>query len=373
MQLPVRVAHLTSVHSASDGRIAQKECATLAAAGYDVVVVAPGASRQLPPNVRHHAVPMPRNRLERFTKTIWQVFRAAIDERADVYHFHDPELIPVGIALRAMGSRVIFDVHEDVPLDIKTKPWIPVFLRPGVSTVASWVLRAAQRWFTAIVPATPSIAQSFTHPLTIVVRNYPRLGELTTPQIETPFSSRPLTAIYMGSITPLRGIEEMVRAMAEPEMPADARLVLAGEFEDETLRSQVQRLPGWSRVQALGQLQRQALAKAMADTRMGLLLLLPAPNHDHAMPTKFFEYMEAGLPVIASKFLMAYRGIVDEHDCGVLVDPRDPAEIAAAMCRLFVAPSTAQAMGRRGRAALLGRYEWNTEANSLIRLYREIA
>lgn len=373
MQRPTRVAHLTSVHSANDGRIAQKECATLAAAGYAVVVVAPGGAPQLPPQVRHHAVPMPRNRLERFTKTIWQVFAAAIAERADVYHFHDPELIPVGIALRAMGSRVIFDVHEDVPLDIRTKPWIPFFLRPAVSTVASWILRVAQRSFTAIVPATPSIAQSFSHPLTIVVRNYPRIGELTTPQIATPFSSRSSTAIYMGSITQLRGIEQMVRAMAEPEMPSEARLLLAGEFEDEALRLRVEELRGWAKVEPLGQLSRQALAKAMAEARIGLLLLLPAPNHDHAMPTKFFEYMEAGLPVIASKFLVAYRGIVDEHDCGILVDPRDPAEIAAAMRRLFAAPTEAQTMGQRGRAALMGRYEWNIEANNLLRLYREIA
>src|SRR5579862_3761396 len=129
----VKVVHLTSVHEASDTRIVQKECASLADAGYEVVVVAPGNPRELPANVRHRVVPTPRNRLERMTKTMWRVFCAARQERADVYHFHDPELIGVGMALRLAGARVIFDVHEDVPLDVRTKPWIPRLLRPVMS------------------------------------------------------------------------------------------------------------------------------------------------------------------------------------------------------------------------------------------------
>lgn len=171
----------------------------------------------------------------------------------------------------------------------------------------------------------------------------------------------------------LRGIDQMVLAMAQPAMPADARLLLAGEFEDDTLRARVATLPGWSRVDALGQLPRPALAAALVRARIGLLLLLPAPNHDYAMPTKLFEYMGVSLPVIVSKFLLAYRGIIEQHQCGILVDPRDPEEIADAMRLLFDRPDLASEMGERGRSALTGRYEWNNEARSLLSLYREIA
>lgn len=225
-----KVAHLTSVHAATDVRIVFKECATLAEAGYDVVLIAPGPPRLLPSNVRHHAIPAPRNRAERFARTMWHIYRAARAEAADVYHFHDPELILLGIALRLRGARVVFDVHEDIPLDLQTKPWIPPVLRPAVSVAASVVLRCVQGWFTAIVPATPSIARSFKHRRTVVVRNYPRLSDLAFAQEYKPFAQRSRVALYMGSITRLRGIEEMVLAMAEPAMASDAQLLLAGEF-----------------------------------------------------------------------------------------------------------------------------------------------
>ena len=370
---PTRVVHLTSVHEANDLRIAQKECATLAEEGYDVVVIAPGSHRILSGNVRHRALPLPANRLERFTHTAWKVLVAARAERAHVYHFHDPELIPVGIVLRLCGARVIFDVHEDIPLDIKTKPWIPVWLRPLVSFMASIALRLVQGCFTAIVSATPTIAQSFTHERIVVVRNYPRTSDLQSVEDPAPFLNRPANAIYIGSISMLRGVEQMIMAMACPLVPKAARLTLAGAFEDEALLRRVSLLPGWTRVDALGHLSRRELATALARAQVGLLLLQPAASLVDSLPTKLFEYMGFGLPVIGSKFIVACRDVIEQYGCGILVDSRDVNEIASAMHRLFTDLESAQAMGERGRAALSNRYEWSSEAQNLLRLYAEIA
>jgi glycosyltransferase involved in cell wall biosynthesis len=363
---------MTSVHDPNDTRITQKECATLASEGFDVALVAPGVAAALPSGVRHHPVRLPRNRFERFTKTILAVYRAARDERADVYHFHDPELIAAGLALRLGGARVVFDVHEDVPRDIETKPWLPVPLRPIASAVAAVVLRGTQRCFDGIVSATPSIASGFDHPKSIVVRNYPRLDELVCGDQRGAFEMRPKAAIYLGSIGVLRGVEQSVAAMADPSMAADARLVLAGSFESEALRAEIEAIPGWERVQAIGKVSRKAIPSLLAATRVGLVVFQPAPNHERAMPTKFFEYMAAGLPVIASSWLREYREIVERYECGILVDSRDSAQIAAAMCRLFENPGEAQAMGERGRQAVLGRFEWASEARNLVALYREM-
>jgi glycosyltransferase involved in cell wall biosynthesis len=367
----IKVAHLTSVHDAADARITHKECATLSQAGYDVVVIAPEPKRTLPFNIRHRTVPAPRNRFERFSQTVRHVYRAAREERADVYHFHDPELIPVGIALQLGGARMIFDVHEDIPLDIRTKAWIPRALQPIVSAAATTVLRYVQKRFTAIVPATPSIAESFTHPRTIVVRNYPRLEELALDGAEIPYHSRPNTAIYLGNITLVRGLVQMVNAMADARLPADARLLLAGEFEDATLRDDAAALTGWPRVDAPGRIARNRLGDAMNGARIGLLVLQPTASFEQSLPTKLFEYMAAGLPVIISRTL-ACREIVERHQCGIVVDPRDSAEIATAMCRLFEQTDEARAMGERGRQAVYGRYEWDSEGRTLLKLYHDI-
>jgi glycosyltransferase involved in cell wall biosynthesis len=367
-----KVVHLTSVHGASDPRITDKECATLAQEGYEVVVIAPGPQHRLPASIRHREVRAPRSRLERFFRTILEVYRAAIDERGDVYHFHDPELIGVGIALRLRGARVVFDVHEDLALDVHSKAWIHRAARAGVGAFATLVLRCAQRCFSAIVPATPSIADAFSHRRTVVVRNYPRLERLRLNGAARPFEQRPMTALYLGSITLARGVEQMVRAMSDARMPSQARLLLAGDFEDDALRAWVAALPGWKRVHAPGRIGEDRIGPALASARAGLVTLLPIPSFERSLPTKLFEYMAAGTPVIASKFLLVAREIIEEHACGILVDPRDSDEIADALIAIFSRVTEAEAMGRRGQAAVRGRYEWASEARQLVALYAEL-
>jgi len=366
-----KVVHLTSVHDATDPRILHKECATLADGGYEVVIVAPGPHRILPHRVRHHSIDRPRNRVERLLRTIPRVFRAALSEKAHVYHLHDPELLGVGLLLRLRGARVIFDVHEDIVLDIRTKPWIPPSFRNGVAAVAGAVLRTVERKFTAIVPATPSIARSYTNPNTVVVRNYPRLEELGSEDGGPSFTQRPLNAIYVGAITRVRGVEQMVDAIAQPSLPAFARLVLAGTFEDRATRDSAASRQGWRRTRDVGYLHRDQLSGALAQARAGLLVLQPFDSFEDSLPTKLFEYMGAGLPVVASKFLRC-REVIERYGCGIVGDPRDAAEIAEALKTLFLRPAQAQAMGVRGRRAVRENFEWNSEARNLIGLYERI-
>jgi glycosyltransferase involved in cell wall biosynthesis len=366
-----RVVHLTSVHEAADTRIVHKECTALAESGYDVVLVAQGPCVPMPPGVRHHSVPRARNRLDRVLRTVPAVLRAALSERASVYHLHDPELVPVGLLLRLRGARVFFDVHEDIVLDIGTKPWIPRPMRGFVASVAATVLRLVERGFSAIVPATPSIAKSFTRGRTVVVRNYPRLEDLVAQDGGARFNDRPLEVIYLGAITRVRGVGEMIDAIGQPSIPPYARLVLAGAFEDAATRTFAASLPGWRRTRAVGFLRRDQLGEALSRARAGLLVLQPFASFEDSLPTKMFEYMGAGLPVIASKFLRC-REVLERYECGILVDPRDSAEIAEAIRTVLLYPLQAQQMGERARLAVRDRFEWKTEAKSLVGLYEAV-
>lgn len=366
----VKVAHLTSAHTPEDTRITYRECSTLASAGYDVVLIAAGSVTQpMPPGVRVRTLKKPRNRFERMTRTVWDVLRAALHERAHIYHFHDPELMGVGLLLRALGARVVFDVHEDIPKDIADKGWIPSALRKPLAQISKLVLRTLERRFSAIVTATPSIADNFVSDRTVVVCNFPPLDEFqhgaTTP-IE-----REECVIYLGSITEQRCIEEMVRAMASPQS-GGARMLLAGTFEDEPLLRRVQKLPGWDRVDYEGQCSRSKVASLLARARAGLLLFHAAANHDDCMPNKLFEYMAASLPIIMSDTINCSR-IITESECGVVVDPRDVEAIAAAIAYLTKNPDTAAAMGERARRLFVEHYQWSSEAEKLTKLYAQIA
>ena len=369
---PRRVAHLTSVHPAQDTRIAFRECATLASAGYDVVLIAPGSAEKLPAGVRFHGVPMATTRFQRMTRTILNVYRAALSEDADVYHFHDPELFYVGLLLRARGKRVIFDVHEDIPQDILDKIWIPRFLRRPLSLLSVVALRGLHALFSGVVAATPGIAKRFPKQKTVVVCNYPSIEEFPTPAIETGFEQRPLSAVYLGAITELRGINEMLAAFASPFMHPRARLTLAGQFESEELERRARSAQGWERVDYIGWCARARVADVLAKSRVGLVTLRPAANFEESLPVKLFEYMAAGLPVIISASIRSSE-IVREYDCGVVVDPLDTEAIARAITFLLENPGVAQAMGERGRRLILERFQWTSEARKLTDLYRAIA
>lgn len=367
----MKVAHLTSVHVASDTRILYRECATLAKAGYEVVLVATDGNPALPRGVRLHTVGAPANRFERMTRTVWRVYRAALEENADIYHFHDPELMGIGLLLRMHGARVIFDVHEDIPYDIADKVWIAPVLRPPVAAVSAFVLRALQGLYSGVVTATPAIARRFRNRRTVVVRNYPALEELPQgPSLS--FADRPPQVVYVGSITELRCAGEMVRAMTSPSIPAGTRLQLAGAFEDEPLERKVRSLPGAERAEFLGYCTRSRVASLMTNARAGLLLFRAAANHEEAVPNKLFEYLGAGLPVIISN-TMQCCSIVQEHDCGIVVSPDDIEQIAKAIAFLVNHPAAAQAMGERGRTLVRERFQWTSEATKLTQLYAEIA
>src|SRR5699024_3143820 len=154
----------------------------------------------------------PTNRLLRMTRTVWQVFRMALEENADLYHFHDPELIPVGIALKIRGKRVVYDVHETVSKQIRSKSWIPHPVRVPASRAYRVLEQTTARVFDGVVVATPGIAEHFPTGKATIVQNYP-LAEKFSSIDTSDYHSRESVLAYVGGITHARGIEEMVEAL----------------------------------------------------------------------------------------------------------------------------------------------------------------
>ena len=365
------VTHLTSVHDPFDDRIFHKECKTLAKAGYDVTLIAPAARDCRVDGVQIRAVPVPRNRFERILRTVPAVLREALKRRSDIYHFHDPELVGVGLVLKALRRRVVFDVHEDIPDDITTKEWIPARIRSAVALVADRLLRVLGRSFDGIVVAMEFLGERFPGAHLIVLRNFPDHDQLIG-SANGNGHARSNRAIYLGSITRIRGVGEMVRAMETGALPADARLTLAGTFDDPDLEAEVRALPGWDRVDFVGWRSRGELAGYLGDAKVGLVVLGPIPTYKKILPTKLYEYMAAGIPVVASDFPM-WRSFVESIGCGLVVDPEDPPAIARAVSALMTDPERAHAMGERGKLAVEKEFNWSSESERLLTLYRTLA
>ena len=118
----------------------------------------------------------------------------------------------------------------------------------------------------------------------------------------------------------------------------------------------------------VGGIPRRNAADLPAKNLAGLVLFHPEPNHINAQPNKLFEYMSAGLPVIASHFPM-WRRIVEDYDCGLCVNPQDPQAIAAAMIMLATHPERARLMGMNGRSAVMAKFNWEQEQQVLLDVY----
>lgn len=361
------VVHLTSVHRAHDARILYKECASLARAGHDVTLIAPHDRDETVQGVRVRAIPRPRGRAERFLVTSWRVFLAAAASRATVCHFHDPELIPVGLLLKLLGRKVVYDVHEDLPLQVLGKTWIPAPLRRTVGRLAALAERLGASAFDGIVAAVPSIAARFPPGKTAVVQNFPTREDVSA-EIPADYAGRPSEIVYVGGIDPIRGMRETLRALDALPEGLGVRLALAGRFNTPGFEEELRGAPGWRHVDFHGWLDRRGVAALLARARAGLVTLHPRPNFLDSYPVKMFEYMAAGIPVIASDFPL-WKSIVDEAGCGVCVDPTDPGAIAEAVRRIVEDPAAAAAMGRRGARAIREKYNWAAEEAKLLALY----
>jgi hypothetical protein len=251
-----------------------------------------------------------------------------------------------------------------LPRDILVKDWIPLWMRRLVAGATELVEHLCARWFFDIVAATAFIAQRFQRITAnaVTVNNYPVLGELAPCDGER---RRKGQVCYVGAIERIRGLKELIEALS---LVPDAKLALCGHFSDPEFEKELRAMPGWQQVDFRGYVGRSALQEIMAQSMAGLVTLWPVPGYVDSKPTKMFEYMSAELPVIASDFPL-WRQILLETGAGICVDPQSPVAIAEAIVRVMHNPGEGARMGKAGREGVLGKYNWENEAKTLIRLY----
>jgi glycosyltransferase involved in cell wall biosynthesis len=357
-----KVCHLTSVHSKFDTRIFYKECKTLFNAGYAVALVVQNEKDEVIDGVQIMGIKTPKNRKERMLKTTKQVYKRALESNANIYHFHDPELIPIALKLKRKGKIVIYDVHEDVPRQILSKQWIPAPLRK----IAGWVVEKIESYsakrFDGIVTATTYIAARFNiyNQHVFTVRNYP-INEKIWPKANL---SNYNQVCYISSHLSLdRGIIPIIEAMRN----INAKLILAGKME-QSVHNLITSLDGWEKAEYVGFVSKEKVQEIMSQSKVGLAIFSLEPNYINALPTKMFEYMQAGLPVVVND-IPILREIVDKHKCGICVTPMSADEITEAVNWILSNPYEARKMGARGQYAIETEYNWTKEENRLLELY----
>ena len=349
-----------------DVRIFHKECKSLSNAGYDVHLIVQHTNDEIAGDIHIHSLPKVKSRKERLLKLGNIVLKKAIEINADIYHFHDPELIPIALKLKKLGKKVIYDVHEDVPRQILSKPYLNRFIKPIVSNVFEFYENLSAKKFDAIIAATNFIKNRFKkmNQNTVDVRNFPSLSEFS----KLPdWTKRRSEICYIGAISRIRGIKELVKALEY----VDTTLHLAGSFEDEKFKMEIMSMEGWSKVKYYGFVNRNKVKKILMNVKLGIIPHLFSPNHKYGLSVKLFEYMAAGIPIINYDF-GENKKVINECNCGLCVNTSNPKELAEAIFFLLKNDQIAREYGMNGRLAVEEKYNWEKESTKLLDIYKRV-
>lgn len=295
-----KVAHLTSVHPRYDTRVFLKECMSLAKNGYAVsLVVADGKGNESNSGIAIYDVGASKDRWDRIRNAPGRVFNKALELDVDLYHFHDPELIPIGLKLKRLGKKVVFDIHENTDLQILSKEWIPFYLRKVVSWVYSkYELYACRKFEALVVPQVAMYEKFRKHAKTELVANFP-----TEVIKDLQYEERSkFNLLYVGGLSKARGLYNMLDLIERlASIDSRYRLTLAGPITPND-QAVAENHPGWKNTVYLGVLNRDEVYKVYGQNSIGLILFNNVGQYYMSYALKLFEYMQCGLTVIMPDF-----------------------------------------------------------------------
>lgn len=369
----VKVCHMASAHNRYDGRIFRKECVSLANNGYEVyLVVNDSYGDEIKDRVKIRSTKLtPKNRFERMILSQKNIYKKAIEIDADIYHFHDPELLFLGLKLKKRGKKVIFDSHEGYFLQIKEKYYIPKLLRNFVANIYNIIeTYICKRIDAVIVPCGTNGKTIFDGRAQLVecINNVPILDEFYNKYEEKENKNKDIIC-YTGAITYERGIEHIIKAAHK----SNSRLILAGNIINNEFKSKIFSIPEHNCIDYKGILSIEEISDIYKCSYIGMCTILNVGQYNKGdnFATKVYEYMAMGIPAIISDSPYVQK-IFSEYEFGIAVDPDSINDIVSSINYLKVNENIAKRMGENGRKAIAERFNWKIEEKKLLELYKKI-
>jgi glycosyltransferase involved in cell wall biosynthesis len=365
----MRVCHVTSVHPWLDTRIYVKMVLGAKKEGVDVSYVAQNIPQQNEPIYGVHLLLPPRSRFFRVLFFRKKIIKKALATNPEIVHLHDPELFTYVSYFQKRRIKVVLDWHEDFPGQIQDKHWIPRKVRKPLSKLATFWCRRVCRRADANITVTPQIVKTMSYASPLLVRNFPTLTEYP---VELPDYQERDTIIYLGVLSPPRGSSLMSTAVSAVAKTNPVTLVIAGILDEGVNADKMVRLAKPAEIRFLGQVDRTRVTEELGTSRIGLCVYKKNDNHNVSYPTKIFEYMMWGIPVVMSRLNSLVELFGDEVP-GIFVNPDNTEEIRDAIQWLLDNPIEAEKMGLLGRKLIKDRFNWEIDLQNLINLYANLS
>lgn len=330
-----RVAHITTVHSAADARICYREAQVLVEMGYRVTVFGRHSRDTEIGGVSIRGLGQSRGRIRRILTSWWRALRIVRQHEADIYHFHDFELLPtVVLAKWLYGKRVVYDAHEDVSL-VAMKDWLPRWIRRPLAAAVRWLTGFAARRADGIVVPTRLLEEQFRKwsPRVATFVNYPAPHFLSCRDRDwVPWDRRDNEVIHLGTLS-MRRLDFMVRLAAEflRHRPGWSWTLLG--MHDEMLEWFEANVPAdvRDRLHGVGKVPHEEIAGRLCRARLGVNYHpLDTRQLAVAIPVKAFEYLACGLPMVTTRVPMLVE-LVDSCPAVALADESSDAYLDAVL------------------------------------------
>ena len=379
-----RICLLSAEHGPDDKRVFQKEARSLARAGFDVVHLCPGTGgrEESSSGVRTRTYRRRQGKLARLL-ALPRLFRLARRANADAYHCNEPDSWVVGVLLRLLlGKVVVFDCHEHYPGQVVHWLW------PSCRRAGAWLTRVTMQFlglFThRIVLAKYSVARdlSWSQKRHVVVLNTTPLEALRRQRAQAGSQvdrkAEAFTFVHIGVIRRERGSQELLAAMRllAERGRRDYRVLIIGEFRDgseQEFFAKADELGVHDQIEFHRWMEFDDAFRMVCQSHAGLILFQRTrANNVFGMPHKMFDYMLAGLPVIAPDFATDIVSVLEESQAGLLIDTADAQKLADTMMALMDDRDLAAEIGRCGQRAVHDRYNWEQEARKLVAMYRQL-
>lgn len=360
----IKVAVLTSAHIRFDTRIYAKQCISLAKHYQVSLIVADNKGDENIDGIHVYDVGKQQGKFKRAFCTTRRILRKALELDAEIYHLHDPELLTIALKLKKHGKKVIFDMHEDLPVQISLKIYLPKLSRTPIKYLYQCYERYVFKKIDGVIFVQDFLKDKYQHNNTPdkVIGNSVIIDTSTEPQNKQLNKN----LIYAGALNQSRGLFNMLNLL---EKLPDYKLHLAGPFNPASQLEMAKTHPAWPRVQYHGYLAKPALIELYSQCSFGLILFENIGQYHHCRAVKLFEYMANKLLILMPNF-GEWAPFNKEHDCAINVQTNDAQAIADTI--LAVNQQQFEALTTIAYQCTITHYSWEKEEKKLLDFYKKL-